>query len=153
MTDSDVDQSVAVIHALLTEDFGTYRRLNSELDRTANKSFAAVLGAAFVEASARRFGENPNVSDIVQFVAEARAAYSQTGELVEAEDAEYMIRAALGEDHLVDTMDGQAMGAAQTAMLFAIVRETSASPEQVNDLLAIAKERVASYFERNPYQK
>jgi hypothetical protein len=153
MTESDIDRSVAVIRALLTEDFDTYRQLNSELDRTANKSFAAVLGAAFVEAANRQFGETSNVSDIIRFVAEARATYTRTGERVEAEDAERMIRAALGEDHLVDNMGGRAMGAAQTAMLFAMVRDSSASPEQIDDLLGIAKDRVASYFERNPGQK
>ena len=45
MTDSGIDSSVAILRALLTEDFETYSRLNSELDRSANKAFAAVLGA------------------------------------------------------------------------------------------------------------
>lgn len=150
MTDSDVERSVAVIRALLTEDFGAYRRLNTELDRSANKAFAAVLGAAFVEAATRRFGEHPDTSEIIKFVAAARAVYERTGEIVAAEDAERMIRAALGEDHLLDGMDGRTMGTAQTAMLFAIVHETGTSPEQVDDLLAVAEARVSSYFQRNP---
>jgi hypothetical protein len=150
VTNSDIDSSIAVLRALLTEDFDTYRHLNAELDRSANKVFAAVLGAAFTEAATRRFGEKPSIPEIIEFVAETRAVYSRTGEIVAAEDAEHMIRAALGEDHLVDNMNGRAMGAAQTAMLFALVHEASASAAQIDDLLTVAEERVSSYFERKP---
>ena len=105
VTNSDIDSSIAVLRALLTEDFDTYRHLNAELDRSANKVFAAVLGAAFTEAATRRFDEKPSIPEIIEFVAETRAVYSRTGEIVAAEDAEHMIRAALGEDHLVDNME------------------------------------------------
>lgn len=49
-----------------------------------------------------------------------------------------MIRAALGEDHLIDAMDGRTYGAAQTSMLFAITHENGASAEDVDGLLAEA---------------
>jgi hypothetical protein len=150
VTNSDIDSSIAILRALLTEDFDTYRHLNAELDRSANKVFTAVLGAAFTEAATRRFSEKPSIPEIIEFVADTRAVYSRTGEIVAAEDAEHMIRAALGEDHLVDNMNGKAMGAAQTAMLFALVHEAGASAAQIDDLLTVAKERASSYFERKP---
>ena len=149
MTDSGIDSSVAILRALLTEDFETYSRLNSELDRSANKAFAAVLGAAFTEAVNRRFDDKPSPSEIITFVANTRAAYERAGQMVSAEDAEHMIRAALGEDHLVDNMTGHAMGTAQTAVLFAIVHDNGSSAGQIDDLLKVAEARASSYFRRN----
>jgi hypothetical protein len=145
---TDLDRSIAVIRALLAEDFDTYRHLNAELGASANKMFAVVLGTAFTEAASRRFGNEPSIAEIVEFVADARASYSRTGEQVTAEDAEHMIRAALGEDHLIDTMDGRAMGAAQTAMLFALVHENGTSPDEVDRLLTTAAEQAEAYLHR-----
>jgi len=148
MATSEIDKSIAVLGALLTEDFDVYRRLNAELDAEASKVFAAVLGATFVEAATRRFGQKPDIPAIIEFVAEARATYATTGEVVSAQDAESMIRGALGEDHLLDSMDVRRMGAAQTAMLFAIVHEGGYASEQIDDLLTVAKGRASSYFQR-----
>ena len=149
MPTTNLDQSIAIVRTLLTEEFDTYRHLDAKLDRSAYKIFAAVMGAAFVEAATRRFGEQPDKAEIVQFVAETRATYATVGEKVAAEDAEYMIRAALGEDHLMNSLDGRAMGLAQAAMLFALVREGNYTPSQIDDLLDLAGQRASSYFQRN----
>jgi hypothetical protein len=145
---SEIDKSVAVLRALLTEDFDVYRRLNTELEAGASKVFAAVLGATFVEAATRRFGEKPDIAAVIEFVTEMRAVYSRTGEVVSAQDAENMIRGALGEDRLLDNMDARTMGAAQTAMLFAIAHEGNYADKQIDDLLTVAKDRASSYFRR-----
>jgi hypothetical protein len=148
MGTSEIDRSIEVLRALLIQDFDVYRRLNSELDAEASKVFSAVLGATFVEAVTRRFGQEPDIPTIIEFVTEARATYAATGEVVPAQDAESMIRGALGEGHLLDSMDARRMGAAQTAMLFAIVHEGGYPSEHIDDLLTVAKSRATSYFQR-----
>ena len=49
------------------------------------------------------------------------------------ENAERVIRAALGEDNLIKDMDGRARGAAQTFMLLALAHE--------NDILRSLRSR------------
>lgn len=123
MTNMDVTSAAAVLRALLTEDLDTYRRLHAGLDAGQRLAFAVVLTFAFDGAAVRRFGDDHTPADVIEFVADARARYPRTGEAVPAEDAEAVIRAALGEDDLIDRLDGHAYGAAQTAMLFALTRD------------------------------
>lgn len=143
MTSMEVTSAVAALRALLTEDLGTYRRLHAGLDAGQRRAFAVVLTAAFNEAAVRRFGDDHAPAGIIEFVADARARYPRTGEAVPAEDAEAVIRAALGEDDLVERLDGHAYGAAQTAMLFALTRD-----EDVEDLLSGAAAQGEDYLQR-----
>ena len=88
-------------------------------------------------------GDDDAPASIIEFVADARARYPRTGEAVPAEDAEAVIRAALGEDDLVERLDGHAYGAAQTAMLFALTRD-----EDVEELLSDAAAQGEDYLQR-----
>lgn len=146
MENMDVDSSVAALRALLTEDFSTYKRLHAELDTDQRRVFAVVLSAAFNEAAVRQFGKHYTRADVIEFVADARARYA--GEPVGAEDAETVIRVALGEEHLLGKLNGYASGAAQTAMLFALTHESDASRDGVEALLADAVEQAAAYLRR-----
>jgi hypothetical protein len=110
-----------------------------------------VLTAAFTKAALERFSEQPSADEVIGFVADARARVVGP-EAVAPEDAERVIRAALGEDHLIDAMDGRTYGAAQTSMLFAITHENGASAERVNGLLAEAAEKATAYFRRRAGQ-
>jgi hypothetical protein len=94
-----------------------------------------VLTVAFNEAAICRFGEQHTPADIIEFVAEARARYLAIGETVPAEDAETVLRAALGEGDLTDSLDRYAFGAAQTTMLFALTSETEAAHNEIESLL------------------
>ena len=107
-----------------------------------------VLTVAFSEAAVRRFGEQHTPADIIEFVADARARYPTIGEAVSAGDAETVIRAALGEDDLIDTLNGYTFGAAQTAMLFAFTNETDAAHDTIEPLLASAAGQVEAYLQR-----
>lgn len=152
MTDADLEKPVAVLRALLVGDFDTYRRLNAEFGASGNAAFSVVLGSAFIGAVDRHFGEAPSPPDVINFVAEARARYGTTAQLVTTEDAERAIRAVLGEDRLLDGMSGRAIGAAQTAMLFALVQEDGPSPDEIDTLLTRAAEEAAGYFRRRDGQ-
>ncbi len=151
MTTPAIDNSVTVLRALLSEDMETFRRLHAAQNAEERRAFAVVLTAAFTKAALQRFGEQPSAADIIGFVADARARVVGP-ETVAPEDAERVIRAALGEDHLIDTMDGRTYGAAQTSMLFAITHENSASAEHVDRLLAEAAGEATAYFRRRAGQ-
>ena len=59
-----------------------------------------------------------------------------------------MIRAALGEDDLINMLNGYAFGAAQTAMLFALTNETVAAHDTIEPLLASAAGQAEAYLQR-----
>lgn len=147
MTTPAIDNSVMVLRAFLTEDMDTCRRMHAAQDGDEQRVFAVVLTAAFAKAVVARFGEHPGAEEITSFVADARARVTGP-EAVTSEDAERVIRAALGEDHLLDEMDGHAYGAAQTSMLFALVHANGAAAGHIDRLLAGAAEQAAAYLRR-----
>lgn len=148
MTNVDLDKPVATLKALLIKDFDTYQTLSASRDQKENAAFAVILGAAFMAAVDRHFGGNPSPGDVINFVADARVRYPITGEKVPPQEAEAVIRAVAGEDHLMKTMDGKTIGAAQTAMLFALAQEDYSSAAEVDALLSEASEQAADYFRR-----
>lgn len=148
MTNTDVDSAVAVLRAFLTRDFATYQSLREGLDASQRQAFAVVLAAAFTKAATRRFGEKPPAADVIEFVAEARARYPTAAGIVSAEDAETVIRTFTGDDDLVGELDGRRSGAAQTAMLFALIHENEAPVAAIDALLAEAITQAEDYFQR-----
>lgn len=147
MTSPAMDKSVAVLRALLTDDMDTFRTLHAAQDAEQRRAFAVLLSAAFLKAATERFTEHSSPEDIIEFVADARSRVIGP-ETVAPEDAEMIIRAALGEGHLIDDMDGRAYGAAQTAMLFAITHENDFAAERVPGLLAVAAEEAEDALRR-----
>src|SRR5262249_10981573 len=129
-------------------DIDTAGRLRGELDSEGRRAYAVLLSTALSRAVNRRFREHHTSADIIEFVADARARYPRTGEMVGAEEAERVIRAALGEDHLIDTLDWRSISAAQTAVLFALVHEDDDAPEEVDALLAGAAADATAYLRR-----
>lgn len=142
-----IDKSITALRALVTEDMDTFRRLHGQQDADERRVFAVVLTAAFNQAASDKFGKHSTVSDVIEFVAEARVRYVGP-ETVNSEDAERVIRAALGEDDLIDAMDAYTFGAAQTAMLIALVQDGSFSGEAIETLLTSAEKQARSFFER-----
>jgi hypothetical protein len=138
--------AVSVIRALLTADFTAYQRLLAGLDAGQRRALSVLLSVAFNDAAIQHFGDNHTTAEIVEFVAEARATYPTVGQAVSAEDAESVIRAALGEDDLIDAMDGYAFGAAQTAVLVALVRANATSAQDVDRFLDGAADQADTYL-------
>jgi hypothetical protein len=136
------------VRAFLTADFGVYEQLHRELGQEDRGAFAVILAAAFKDATVGRFGENPSAEDVIGFVAEARAQYPHVAETVTADDGEKAIRAVLGEDSLLDTMDTRAYSAAQAAMLFAITHETEEARAGIHALVTSATEQAEDYLRR-----
>jgi hypothetical protein len=146
------DTASATVRAFLTGDFSEYRRLHEQLGREDRGAFAVVLAAAFKDAAGHRFGEDPPIEEIIEYVAQARAQYPHVAETVTADDAETAIRAVLGEDRLLDTVNGKAYGAAQAAMLFAITHENEEARAGIHALVSSATEQAEDYLRRREHQ-
>jgi hypothetical protein len=148
MTAPAIDKSARIIRALLIDDMETFRRLNADVDSDEKKFFAALLGAAFFKAVNDKFGQDHTVADVIEFVADIRAKYPTVREAVSAEDAERVLRAALGEEDITQSMSAYAKGGARTAMLVVIVRDSGFSVDEIDALIDDSAREVQSYFER-----
>jgi len=147
MTVPAIDSSIPVMRALLTADMDTFRRLHAGLTGDERRVFAALLTASFDKAANDKFGKHCTTADVIEFVAKARAEYVGP-ETVSAEDAERVIKAALGDEAQVDAMDAYTFGQAQTAMLLAVVRDSRSSNDEIDALLSTVAQQVRSFFER-----
>lgn len=147
MTSPAISSAVAELRAFLTLDMDTYRNLHETQDADGRRAFAAVLTIAFTRAAEKRFGEHPAPEDIISFVAEARAR-TVGPDSGPPENAEKVLRGALGEEALIANLDTRARAAAQNAMLFAITHENDEAPAQIDGLLAQAAEEAEAYFQR-----
>lgn len=147
MTTPAIDRSVLIIRALLADDMDTLRPLHTGLNDDDSRVFAALLAAVFFKAANDKFGKDYTVADVIEFVAEARAQYVGP-ETISAEDAEHVIRAALGEENLTNNMSAYARGQAQTVMLVALVRDARLPADEIDALLDQAAQRLRSFFER-----
>lgn len=147
MTTPAINNSVATLRALTTGDMEAFRRMYDAQDAGERKAFALVLTATFVNAVTARFGEHPSSEDIIDFVSDARTRLVGPDAMV-PENAERVIRAALGEDDLIKDMDGRAYGGAQTAVVMALALENDASAGIVTKALDKAGEEVSGYLAR-----
>lgn len=125
----------------------TFRRLHAKQDQQEQRAYAALLTTAFVRAVTKRFAEHSSPNEIIDFVADARVRIVGPEAMV-PEDAERVIRAALGEDDLINDMSGKAYGAAQVSVLFAITHENDSAADSIDVLLAQAADDTADYFHR-----
>jgi hypothetical protein len=125
----------------------TFHRLYAEQDPREHRAYAALLTTAFYRAASERFAQESSPAAIIEFVSEARARIVGPEAMV-PEDAERVIRAALGEEHLIDDMDGKAYGRAQVSVLFAITHENDDAPKEIDVLLSSAADETAEYFRR-----
>jgi hypothetical protein len=146
-TTPSIDSAVAELRAFLTLDMDLYRRLHDAQDADGRRAFTAVLTIAFTRAAERRFGEQPSPEDIINFVSDARAR-TVGPDSGSPEDAEKVLRGALGEEELLSDVDIRARAAAQNAMLFAITHENDDAPAQIDGLLTQAAEEAEAYFRR-----
>jgi len=94
------DEYVAALRAYLTGDPTAFDAISGRLaerdgDEGGN-TFGALLGMAFVVAARRRFAAGYTDGDIVQVVAQARAAFAGRSDGIDPLAAERMLRAVLG---------------------------------------------------------
>lgn len=135
------DQHVAVLRAYLAGDFDKFRQINGNFGEGVDswEGDGVLLSAAFFEAVDRRFTKSHTLAEVIVFVSSVRARFEETGTNIDPRAAERLILSALGDDD-ADDLDGQAVVAAQTAMLPGLVAGDNGRPVDVDGLLVEARQ-------------
>jgi hypothetical protein len=122
------DDQVAVLRALLADDQDLYKALYAQLDRNRDSAgYIAMVTAAFAEAAERRFGENYQPAEVIEFVADARARSERAAQALDPRIAERVIEVALGQGSVAD-VSKTAIASTQLLLLAALVAD-----EHLND--------------------
>lgn len=134
------DEQMAVLRAHLAGDFAEYRRLWDQLDREAAKTgYPSLIAAAFFKAVDQRFDkDHTDVADVVEFVANVRARFDETGEGVNPRAAEAMILTVLGRDADSDFDDGDVIEA-QLTVLTALILDEELTNSELDKFMADAR--------------
>ncbi|MFC6017045.1 hypothetical protein ACFP2T_12620 [Plantactinospora solaniradicis] len=122
-----------LIRAMARSDWDTADRLLDQLGQSGWGGGSQVIGAAFALAVDRRF-RGKNLEDIARFVADTRARY-QDGSDLPALAMEGMIRAVLGEVHLVDDIAPDVAFSAQIAVLGTLLQDEDLTDEQLEQFI------------------
>ena len=134
-----------LIRALARRDWGTADQLIIELDRAGWAGGLQVIGAAFAIAVSRRFGPDDTAADIARFVAETRSEFADNTDLP-ALEMEGLIRAALGEHHLVDNIKPDVALGAETLILGKLLQDEHLTEAQLEEFIADVEQTAAEYM-------
>lgn len=130
-----------VLAAVLRHDFGTYDKLAAQVDPN---ELGVALGTTFFLTADRRFADG-TVADVIDFVARARRQFDDTGDNLDPQAAERLIRAAaFDEEELASGIDQHQLGRLQTVLLTAMVDEADWNEQEVADLLNEARSIMAA---------
>ncbi|MGW0432832.1 hypothetical protein ACWDV4_09845 [Micromonospora sp. NPDC003197] len=105
---------------------------------------SVLISAAFALAVERRF-RNQTPQQIAQFVTETRARY-QEGETLPALEMEGMIRAVLGEAHLIDNIDPEVAFSVQIAVLGTLLQDANLTEVHLEEFIRDVEETAAEYM-------
>jgi hypothetical protein len=117
------DDQVAVLRALLADDQDLYKMLYARLDRDRDSAgYIAMVTAGFAEAAERRFGENYQPADVIEFVADARSRSERAAQELDPRIAERVIEVALGRGSVAD-VSKTTLASTQLLLLGALVAD------------------------------
>ncbi|WP_211349274.1 hypothetical protein [Micromonospora pisi] len=121
-----------------------------EFDRQGKGTPVAIIAFAFNLAVQRRFGSRRDLSEIIRFVADARAFLSE-GRDLPAKEAEHLICATLdievpGVEETVENLDLGTVAEIEGQLLFKLIADEQMSQEQLNEFLMKA-ERLANEWQ------
>jgi hypothetical protein len=95
-------------------DFGRQKELTDALHASGGlDGFEEVLGAAFYVAIHRQFPQRYSTEDVIRLVADVRSMFDHSGEVINPQSAEKMVRTALGERGLVADIGDAELGQTQ----------------------------------------
>lgn len=135
---SVTDEHVAALRALLTGNLEEHERLRDQLSPDSREGYAALITAAFFEATERRFGQDYTRADVIDFVADVRARSSRISETMDPVAAERMILAVVGDEDIED-LDDRTRGALQIVLLAGLIADEELDGPALDDTLAKAR--------------
>ncbi|MEO3830374.1 hypothetical protein [Actinomadura sp. B10D3] len=136
------DEQIATLRAQLQGNIVEHRRLLKQLDADeANVGYPALISAAFIAAVQQRFirdGQPADRSEVVDFVARARAKHDEAPDVINPEIAEGMILRLLGKGPMVET-DEESKLAHQIILLAALISQENFTDPELDAFLAKAR--------------
>ncbi|ROT32523.1 hypothetical protein EF879_13495 [Micromonospora sp. HM5-17] len=133
-----------LIRAIAKSDWDYADRVLERLDQSGWGEGSQVISAAFALAVDKRF-RGKSLQDIARFVADTRARY-QDGTELPALAMEGMIRAVLGETHLVDDIAPDTAFSAQIAILGTLLHDEDMTDSQLDQFIQQAEKTAAEYM-------
>jgi hypothetical protein len=138
-----MEENTRFLKAILEQDWETYEHLTEEFERQGKGTPVAIIALAFDLAVKRRFGDRRDVSEIIRFVADARAFLSE-GRDLPAKEAEHLIFATLdidapGVDETIENLDAGVIAEIEGQLLYKLITDEQMSPEQLHDFLMEAE--------------
>ena len=134
-----------LIRAIVRQDWGTVDQLTSALDDAGWPGGPQVIGAAFAIVANRRFRPGYDVREVTRFVAEIRDSY-EDGRSLPALETEAIIRAALGEVDLADSINVDEAIPAQIVVLGKLLHDENLSEEQLEGFIAEVRTTAERYM-------
>jgi hypothetical protein len=116
-----------------------------ELDKSGWEAGSQVIGAAFAILVHRRFDSMLDRDAIAEFVSGVRSSY-ENGAAMPALEMEAMIRAALGEGHLVDNMEPETMLSVQVTLLGALLQVANLDDVALGSFIAEVEDTAARHI-------
>jgi hypothetical protein len=139
MTVTVTPEHVATLRAHLAGDFDEYQQRWATLERSPGKTgYITLISAAFFQAVHRRFKDTSTDADIVEFIGDVRAKFDETGDEVDPQAAEVLIRGALGEDSDTE-LDDDTVISTQITVLTALVLDENLDDAELGKFLADAQ--------------
>lgn len=134
MASSDI---MDLFRAAVREDSEAVDRLSEQIGEHNWPAVAGRIAAVFGLTVHRRFKPDGDVRDIARFVAEARAELAE-GDDIPVLESEALIRAALGEAQLAESIPQDVAVPAQIVLAVKILRDEHLSGGEVEKVLAEA---------------
>lgn len=130
------DDQVAALRAQLSGDRIEHERLLSMLDGQADRDgYAALIGAAFVVASERRFRANGTAADVIRFVADVRSRTPSAAERIDPKIGERLVLCAL-TDEPIDDIDADTAIVTQLLLLVGLIADAEFESAGLDAFLA-----------------
>lgn len=139
---------IALFRARVRDDNETVDRLSDQLEGTEPRVLAGQITAVFGLAVHRRFTATSDASEIVRFVADFRNELDDPNEVPPTE-AETLIRAALGDGGLAESIPLDVAIPAQIALAVKILQDENLSDLHLEKFLNEA-EALAARYSRSP---
>lgn len=142
---SAVENLDRFIRAMAVGDWETVDEQIKRLENLGWEGGSQYIGAAFALLVHRRFDSRLDHARVAQFVRDTQANY-EGGARMPALEMEGMIRAALGEDHLIDDMEPEKALSVQVMLLGALLREADLDPAQLDAFMSEVSETAARHM-------
>lgn len=126
------EDQVDTFRAFLAREFDKYRPLSARLDASdAWDGYTTLIAAGFFEAVDRRFSTDTNSSDIIRFVADARARFAEAGDDFDQQAGERLVRSVLG-DGSVEDLEDTTVARAETALLSVLIADADLAASELD---------------------